>query len=321
MYFLFSEALELNQQIQQVQQDSSTEMFQLPPGVIPEVTQEPRNHVPMEEGSSHVGSSQSQPHPEPEYTEILEEHTDIHETNHQHNYQSTTDTENFLTNNLTNAAVNRDGSDNHQTLAPVSSKTSQLISSDNFSFQQSNLGLPKTENVFASNSSYSDSIVSQFLENMSAALQSQNQEPINTNSGKFPTSLTTVPTQTHNQITVSTEVRNNSNRSDSHLFSSESVSVASMDFSLNSSPVHVGLHGSHPPENHPISSESSLKEIFGNNILSNLDHLQFSLEKGTPFSPEQVVPNSSQVHLPTDTLTSAREVSLMLVLWLPNSTT
>ena len=282
-----------------MQHESSTDMFQLPPGVLPEVPQETRAHVPMEEGSN-----QSQPQPQSDLSELLQER----QNTEQQSYPNKALTDNFL--NSTTAGI--EATDNHKPLVTRPDSPQLTPMSDSFSFQQSNLGIPKTEGVFAINSSYSDSIVSQFLENMSAALQNQSQEPISTNSGNFSTSLTTVPTQTHNQITMSAEVRHNAEKSDNHLFNNESTSVASMDFSLNSSPVHIGLQSSQSHESHPIPSDSSFKEIFGNNILSNLDHLQLSLDKGSVFSPEQVVPSGSQVHLPTDTLTSAREVSYLI---------
>ena len=276
-------------------------MFQLPPGVISDVATEERTLVPMEQG----GQSQ----PQPEYTEIRDQQSDRLEKKQQQSYQNTPHSEKFLSENI----INPEGNDLLQNPVPVTTNCSQhMTQSDNFSFQQTNLGVPKTESTF---SAESDSIVSQFLENMSAAFTSQNQEPASSDHGTFSTSLPTKSAQSH-QVTMSTQVTNKSSSSDSQSFSNRPPSATGMEFSLQSSPVRVGVAESQLNENGPLSADSSLKEIFGTNILSQLDNLQYSLMRGSPFSPEQVVPNNLQVHVPADTMTSTREVILKLYLYL-----
>lgn len=278
---IISEALELNQQIQQVQQESSTEMFQLPPGVISESSTEERTHIPMEEENSSPTAGQTQT--QSEYSEML----NVQSENQQYNYQNTADTASYMTPN----SENLEGSENNP--VPVTADSSQTgTHSDNFSFQSSSLGAPNT--------SYSDSIVSQFLANMTEALQSQEQEPKHSSSGNFSTNLSTYSTystQSYNQSTVSTEATNIPRSSCGYSFDNDIAS--SMEFSVNLSPVKQS-RGSQPAQ-----PERSLKDMLSTTHI--LDHLHFNFEKDC-FSPEQVVPDSSIQHLSTDTLLSTSEV-------------
>ena len=255
-------------------------------------------HVPMEQGNSLGAADQVQVHSE--YTELLNEHQALLQGSEDQKYQTnTTNADSFLTDNSLKVSE----TEAKQTPEPVPSNLQ--IRSDSFSFDQSNLGISKADNAFTPITSYSDNIVSQFLENMSEALQSQNEEPKKSNSGSFSTSFSTMPTQSHNQNTLTTEATSLPRSSSGHLFSNEQPS---MDFSLNSSPVKFGLQDSSVSQS--VQSEASLKDILSNDILNNLDNLQFNLDKGSTFLPEQVVPNSG-IHLPTDTMLSTREVSIL----------
>ena len=298
----------MNQQIQQVQQES--ELFQLPPRVIsePAPVPEERTHVPMEQGRTPIPMEQGnslgaldQPQVHSEYTELINEHKALLQSCEDQKFQTTNtnNADNFLPENSLKVTE----IETKHTPDPVPPSNLQ-IRTDSFSFEPSSLGISKTDNAFTPNTSYSDNIVSQFLENMSEALQSQNDVPKNSSTDSFSTSLSTMPTQSHNQNTLATEATSLPKSSSSgHLFNNEQPS--SMDYSLNSSPVKFGLHDI--PVTQPDQTEASLKDILSNNILNNLDNLQFNLDKGSAFSSEVV--SNSGIHLPTDTMLSTREVN------------
>lgn len=180
MFSSFAEALELNQQIQQIQQVSSnSDMFQLPPGIISGMADNDR-FSPMEQGSQEI-SPANEPAVDKEHIEDVG--TDSTQTLEQKSYiQENMDTPQTWDTDQ-NTVLNTD-SEKNELNVDLNSLNFPAMNSEEYSEQPmdnsyvhaksprlSNEGFP-TEHIGITNSRHSEtSIVSQFLQNMSMALK------------------------------------------------------------------------------------------------------------------------------------------------------
>lgn len=213
--FVAPEALELNQQIQQVQQVSSkSDMFQLPPGIITGMAESSR-YTPMEE-DSRAESPASQVVIEEKHAEVLgknESQILKQKSYEQENMDTPQSWESDQNSNL-----NSD-SEKHDLQADLNSLNFPSMNSEDFNDQSfdnsfgnlkshhlSNESFP-SEHIGMSNTSQSDaSIVSQFLQNMSMALKQS--DPMFSGketilSKQMMSQSNTVPTTINNHLVMS----------------------------------------------------------------------------------------------------------------------